>query len=200
MSEGHAASAGTLTGAEGPAPVAACCLFSCRSRRYAVRLDAVEEVNRVDSLVRLPLGPPRLAGLCVVRRAVVPVFWMDPPEADDRRAAGEHDLVLVLRIDHGSWGLLIDAEGIVVHQDGPAPESGPAEGVDPGRIVRDGKVYEVLDPAHTWHDLRMTVDAWYRSCVRSTRDAIGPGGSSPGSAGGSYRSSPARTTNWDGYS
>ncbi len=48
-------------------------LFRSEGVPFAVGLEAVAEVVEADRPVRLPLCPPRVLGLCTVRRDVVPV-------------------------------------------------------------------------------------------------------------------------------
>jgi hypothetical protein len=122
------------------------CLFSSRGRPWAVDLDAVVEVVEASSLVRVPMGPPQLVGLCAFRREVVPV--VDPlAAADPDGRLGS--TVLMLRTDRGPWGLRIDREGVAVAE---AACAGDARS-----ITRGETVHTILDPERAWHDVREAV-------------------------------------------
>src|SRR5438874_1226602 len=62
-----------------PQPPRAWCLFRCGRATLAVGLEAVAEVVEVERLVVLPHSPPRVLGLCALRREVIPVIGLVDP-------------------------------------------------------------------------------------------------------------------------
>lgn len=130
------------------------CLFRSGSRPCAVPLSAVVEVVRGDRLTRLPGSSPALAGLCILRRDVLPVFR----PAEGRGAAEPPSLagksfVLVLACSRGNWGLLIDPEGILVHGEGSVAAA--------REVIHDKTAYALIDPEEAWRELRASMEAWY---------------------------------------
>jgi purine-binding chemotaxis protein CheW len=146
------------------------CLFRSDGSPFAVGLEAVTEVVEADRTVRLPLSPPRVLGLCAVRRDVVPVVRLsghgeERPDESVRRIN-----VLILRTAHGSWGVRVDQEGTVVAEaaldDSDAgPDARPAAIL--GSIRREGTTYTVVDPELAWRDVRTDIEAHYTSFTRS---------------------------------
>ncbi len=141
------------------------CLFESASRLWAIPLENVAEIIAVDRLVRMPLCPPDLLGLCTLRREAIPVFW----PVHDGSSAGvlsPSHVVLILRVAQGLWGIPVLREGTVVHEDdqplGPANATGP-EGseADGDAIVRGKLTYRILDPEAAWHEARRSIERWY---------------------------------------
>lgn len=154
------------------------CLFTSGPHALGVAVGSVVEVIPRERLVRLPLCPRQVAGLCAYRGGFLPVVGLET--AGDRAEVGDDQgrAVLILWTESGSMGLLIDRRGVSV-EDGVAGLDG-AESTDlgglefAGTIARGGRRYRVLDPERTWQALRDRVEKWYR-------DALGPG--RPGGVG-----------------
>jgi purine-binding chemotaxis protein CheW len=124
----------------------------------------VAEVVEVDRLVPLPLCPPRVLGLCSLRRKVIPVVGLGRAEAGPAGAPGPKVLVLVLRTARGTWGARIDGEGTAVAEEPLDPDLPFEEGAGLtflGTVRRDDLAYAVIDPEATWRDLRGGVEHWY---------------------------------------
>jgi hypothetical protein len=73
---------------------------------------------------------------------------------------------MLLRGEHGLWGLQIDRGGTVV-VDGPLDDGPPApaevgEAVVLGTITRGGTTAAVIDPEATWRTVRDAIERWYR--------------------------------------
>ena len=139
------------------------CLFHCCGASYAVGLSAVAEVVEVERLVRLPHSPPRVLGLCALRREVIPIVSLDR-EDEPRADPFARLLMLVLRTARGDWGVRIDAEGTAVAEEPLDAAIPPVDrpGVSLLGTVRRGEaVYAAIDPEATWQSLRRGVDGWY---------------------------------------
>jgi len=143
-----------------PALSSAWCSFSSLGRLYRIRLDSVCQVVQVDRLIRLPMCPPRLVGLCKLGRDVIPVFVPFSEPVDRPASPGQTQLVLVLRATKGQWGFLVDPGGVHVHEDAPAGSvhTPPQE---PRSIDREQPDFVNVDPEATWEELRKLINHWY---------------------------------------
>lgn len=139
------------------------CLFQSGPRSYAIGLESVAEVVEVERLVRLPHSPPRLIGMCTLRREVMPVISLGASEQPS--PAGKH-VVLILQTGRGPWALEVSSEGTTVAEEpleGPPPEGGPEAlaTVFLGTVRRGETCYAVIDPDATWQGVRAEVERWY---------------------------------------
>ena len=149
-----------------PSPPRAWCCFRCGPASYAVGLDSVAEVVEVERLVRLPHTPPRVLGLCALRRDVVPVVALDRPESGTAGAGPGTLLVLILRHPQGAWGVRIDGEGTVVAEgplDSAVPDADGSGLTFLGTVRPEETAYAAIDPEASWRELRRGVEVWYRS-------------------------------------
>jgi purine-binding chemotaxis protein CheW len=148
------------------------CLFQCGQAGFAIALESVAEVVEVERLVRLPHSPPRVLGLCALRREVLPVIGMSDPGAEpDPAASTARVLVMILRTARGTWAVRIDPEGTAVAEeslDDPVPTGAAGGPVSFGTVSRGGASYAVIDPEATWLDVRQRAEDWY--CNQMGRD------------------------------
>jgi purine-binding chemotaxis protein CheW len=179
------------------APTRPWCLFRSTGGvgAFAVGLEAVAEVVEVERLVWMPHSPPRVLGLCTLRREVVPVIGLEPADCSGA-AAGPGQaprgklLALILRTSQGPWAIRIAPEGTMVVEEpleapGHAPQTGPVP--TPafpvpallGTVRRGETEHEVIDPERTWRNVRAGVESWYTdhwSRSAPSRDEPGGGG------------------------
>jgi purine-binding chemotaxis protein CheW len=142
------------------------CLFAIEGRPFAVVLAAVAEVVEAEQLVRLPLCSPRVLGLCTYRRDLLPVIALGPAPAVPTNVAHRQHVVLILRSEHGSWGIQVDRGGATVAQ-GPMDEAGsyptaPDGAVVIGSILRGEVFHSVIDTEATWRNVREAIECWYK--------------------------------------
>src|SRR3954465_10076815 len=105
--------------------VQAWCLVRIDAQPFAVALNAVAEIVEAEELVRLVLCSPRVLGLCTYRRDLFPVIaFSEAPSAAPAPVKGR-PLVMILRSEHGTWGIQIDRGGAVVAE-GPLDDRGAA--------------------------------------------------------------------------
>ena len=138
------------------------CLFQSGPRAYAIGLESVAEVVGVERLVRLPHSPPRVVGLCTLRREVMPVIRFG---LEVRSGSGGHTL-LVLRSGQGPWALEVSSEGTTVAEDAlegipPEPDPDCPGTTFLGTVRRGETTYAVIDPEATWRGVRAEVETWY---------------------------------------
>src|SRR5271154_934231 len=90
------------------------CLVRIDAQPFAVALSAVVEIVEAEELVRLPLCSPQVLGLCTYRRDLLPVIALGQ-DRDTAPAPGEgRPVVLILRSEHGTWGIKIDRDVVIV--------------------------------------------------------------------------------------
>jgi CheW-like domain len=148
-----------------PRPTRHWCLFQGSRRAYAVGLESVAEVVELERLVRLPHSPPRVLGLCTLRREVLPVIGLDRDDGASPEPTGMRP-VLILRTSRGTWAVQVAGEGTAVGEgalEGPCP---PPEPRAPwltflGTVRRGETVYAVIDPETTWKHVREGVETHY---------------------------------------
>ncbi|MFO0907594.1 MAG: chemotaxis protein CheW [Isosphaeraceae bacterium] len=150
----------------GTRPTRPWCLFQSGQSSYAIGLESVAEIVEFDRLVRLPQSPPRLAGLCVLRRDVLPIVGLEttpPAETEEHR---DRHLVLILKTSQGSWGIEVAAEGTVVAEEPLEAAPGRSDDVQPwftllGLVHRGESTYSAIDPEGTWQQVRRGVESYY---------------------------------------
>lgn len=140
-------------------------LFRCLDQPYAVRLESVSEIIPADRLIRLPLAPPELVGLCAIRRDIIPVVALPGGPSRPASSLDATSAVLVLHAEQGVWGIGISREGVAVveaepQEDRLAPAPGHPE-MPHRTICRCGSVYSVIHPERAWAGVRASVVRWY---------------------------------------
>jgi purine-binding chemotaxis protein CheW len=142
------------------------CLVRIGAQPFAVALPAVAEVVEAEELVRLPLCPPRILGLCTYRRDLIPVVGLLETSATTTGRGEGRPLVLLLRSEHGTWGIEIDRGGTVVaegrldERNASPLDSGGTVFI--GSITRGESVSAVIDHEATWRNIRKQVEDWYK--------------------------------------
>lgn len=133
------------------------CLFTCGTRRFALPVAALEGMIEPGPLVRLPLAPARVLGLCSHRRQVLPVFRFD-----EEGAAGGPLAVLLVRTDQGNWGIRADRQGVALI-DGRVVSGGVEGPGATGTVLHEGRTHTYIDPERAWQALRGEVEREYAS-------------------------------------
>lgn len=150
------------------------CLFNCQQEGHALAVDRVVEVIEPNRLVRLPLGPPPLLGVCAYRGGVVPVAWSGDGERPVIHDLASGVVVLIIRGRQGPWGLAIDRSGVTVAVDAWArgydePRSAGFLMIV-GETDRAGEPLGIVDADRSWDQLRSHFVGWYGAL--SGRDAV----------------------------
>jgi chemotaxis signal transduction protein len=160
------------------------CLFRTDAGPMAVSVESVTEVLETDTLVPLAWSPPQVVGLCSYHRDVIPVVVLGPlargahdnvsgerDQAPARDPAGEkagtHDqsrsLVLILKTEHGAWGIRVDSESTTISRESPeyhSPRMLASGAALIGIVQLAGTCYEIIDAEATWRGLRSVVSRW----------------------------------------
>jgi len=100
--------------------------FTVDGRFLGVDVTSVREVLRPQEMTRVPLAPPRVAGLINLRGEIVTAI--DLRVALGRRQLGKSDrpMNVVVTTEHGSVSVLVDAVGDVLEVDEDAFERPPS--------------------------------------------------------------------------
>ena len=125
------------------------CLIRIDTQPFAVALSAVAEIVEAEELVRLPLCSPRVRGLCTYRRDLLPVIALGRTPAVAAAPGAGRLVVLILRSEHGCWGIQID-RGVTIVAAGSLDEHctsyvAPEEAVVIGSITHGLATYSVID-------------------------------------------------------
>jgi purine-binding chemotaxis protein CheW len=142
------------------------CLVRIDTQPFAVALNAVAEIVETEALVRLPLCSSQVLGLCTYRRELVPVIDLSKRPTTAPGLVEGRFVVLILRGEHGMWGIKID-RGVMVVADVPLDPPGrlPA-GIDRpviiGSVTRNDASHSVIDVEATWRIVRETIESGYK--------------------------------------
>jgi chemotaxis signal transduction protein len=183
------------------------CLFRGDAGPMAVSVESVAEVLEIDTLVRMAWSPPNVAGMCSYHREVVPVVKLGPlprDVGDDllcgqdqtvvKDTAGENSgadelarcVVLILRTEHGAWGIRVDSENTVMSREPPeyhAPRLHASGLVLIGIVRLAGTCYGIVDAEATWRGLRSAIADWCGLISDSSPPSPLPSGEEPIPAG-----------------
>jgi chemotaxis signal transduction protein len=186
------------------------CLFRGDTVPLGVSMESVAEVLQTDSLVRLPWSPPQVVGMCSYHREVVPVVTLGDlsrevskyhvEERDERDQAGANGsprtngaiedrtgcVVLILKTEHGAWGLRVDSANTIMSRESPefdAPQMNASGAVLVGSVCRAGTCYGIIDAEATWRGLRSSVGRWLALTGEILPSSLMPSGEEPIQAG-----------------
>jgi hypothetical protein len=151
-----------------PAAGSVYCLLANSAPPLAVALDAVVGFMDATRIVRLPLCPPSVVGLCSYRGGFIPAIRVAESIGGREQTSPEparDAAVLVLRTPHGELGLIIHREGVSIAEDCAIRTREarrlPTGFVTGGSLEQNGTSFSVLDTALTWRALRETLDDWH---------------------------------------
>jgi chemotaxis signal transduction protein len=183
------------------------CLFRGDGGPMAVSVESVAEVLETDTLVRLAWSPPQVVGMCSYHREVVPVVVLGPLPRDvgddllkgqDQGVAtdtagekvGIEDrtrcVVLILRTEHGAWGIRVDSEHTIMSRESAEYHSPRMYANGPvliGIVRLAGTCYGILDAEATWRGIRSAVGRWSGLISESNPSSPLPSGEEPIPAG-----------------
>ena len=118
---------------------------------YGVEVEHVQEVLRSQSITRVPLAPPAVAGLINLRGQVVTAIELRERLGRPARPAGTEAVVIVVRLHGEAVSLLVDSIADVVDVDlrdfeaPPDTLDGSARELIRGAFKLDGHLLLALD-------------------------------------------------------
>ena len=118
---------------------------------YGVEVEHVQEVLRSQSITRVPLAPPAVAGLINLRGQVVTAIELRERLGRPARQAGTEAVVIVVRLHGEAVSLLVDSIADVVDVDvrdfeaPPDTLDGSARDLIRGAYKLDGQLLLALD-------------------------------------------------------
>jgi purine-binding chemotaxis protein CheW len=118
---------------------------------YGVEVEHVQEVLRSQSITRVPLAPPAVAGLINLRGQVVTAIELRERLGRPARPAGTEAVVIVVRLHGEAVSLLVDSIADVVDVDvrdfeaPPDTLDGAARELIRGAYKLDGHLLLALD-------------------------------------------------------
>jgi purine-binding chemotaxis protein CheW len=118
---------------------------------YGVEVEHVQEVLRSQSITRVPLAPPAVAGLINLRGQVVTAIELRERLGRPTRPAGTEAVVIVVRLHGEAVSLLVDSIADVVDVDvrdfeaPPDTLDGAARELIRGAYKLDGHLLLALD-------------------------------------------------------
>ena len=118
---------------------------------YGVEVEHVQEVLRSQSITRVPLAPPAVAGLINLRGQVVTAIELRERLGRPPRPAGTDAVVIVVRLHGEAVSLLVDSIADVVDVEAgdfeapPDTLDGQARELIRGAYKLDGKLLLALD-------------------------------------------------------
>jgi chemotaxis signal transduction protein len=160
------------------------CFFRGDAGPMAIAVESVSEVLETDTLIRLAWSPPQVVGMCSYHREVVPVVKLGPlPRDGGEEVLSEQDhtvaidatgeiggidratkrVVLILKTEHGAWGIRVDSENTIMSQESPECHSPRTYANGPvliGIVRLAGICHAIVDAEATWRGLRSAVCQW----------------------------------------
>jgi chemotaxis signal transduction protein len=179
------------------------CLFRGDAGPMAIAVESVAEVLETDTLVRLAWSPPQVVGMCSYHREVVPVVKLgpiplevgeEPLRGQDQAIAidpaGEQVgidersrcVVLILKTEHGAWGIRVDSENTIMSRESPEYHSPRIYAHGPvliGTVRLAAACYRILDTEATWRGLRSAIGQWCKLGSESNTSCPLPTGEEP---------------------
>lgn len=120
--------------------------FEVGSEEFAVDILAVQEINRLTPLTRVPQSPPEVEGVINLRGTIIPVMDLRRRFGLPASAGGEHSRIVVIEVHGRVIGFIVDRvhEVLRISTDviEPAPEMACA--IDAGFIAGVGKLHDRL--------------------------------------------------------
>ncbi|MFZ5653093.1 MAG: chemotaxis protein CheW [Pseudomonadota bacterium] len=157
-----------VAGANGNERTAKWVAFRLEQETYGIDVRWVREVLRPAEIVPVPGAPDQVLGIINLRGSVVTVIDARKRFRFGQVAADEHSRIIVLELDVGTLGLFVDEVEEVIALNEADREPPPSIGrqanssyveavakvgdrmlilIDPLRIIEEGDLEEVLEPA-----------------------------------------------------
>jgi purine-binding chemotaxis protein CheW len=105
MSRTHATGASTRPGGDSQLQLVT---FEVASEEFAVDILAVQEINRMMELTRVPQSPPDVQGVMNLRGTIIPVMYLRRRFGLPAAPASEHSRIVVVEAHGRVIGFIVD--------------------------------------------------------------------------------------------
>lgn len=127
MSAGHSAVAKGLSTAAGTAgEQLQLVTFGIGDEEFGVDILAVQEINRMMELTRVPQSPPEVEGVINLRGKIIPVLDLRTRFGLPQSARGEQSRIVVVEVHGKILGFIVDRVHEVLRIDSSIVEPAPA--------------------------------------------------------------------------
>ncbi|MCC6284952.1 MAG: purine-binding chemotaxis protein CheW [Phycisphaerales bacterium] len=99
--------------------------FQVAGEEFAVDILAVQEINRMMSLTRVPQSPPEIEGVINLRGKIIPVLDLRSRFGLPRSDRNEHNRIIVVEVHGRVIGFIVDRVHEVLRIDGSIVEPAP---------------------------------------------------------------------------
>ncbi|MBB1486315.1 chemotaxis protein CheW [Oceanospirillum sediminis] len=123
--------------------------FSLGGERYVHSVEVVKEVLPFSEVFPVPGAPPEIMGIVNIRGEVVTIVSGHQLLTLMKPDKGSNLFILVLELDIGLWGVVVDAVTEIASFDSqsiePAPETSQKAEVIRGMVYKDNLLHIVAD-------------------------------------------------------
>lgn len=84
-------------------------IFNLAEQEYGINITAVQEIIRPPKVIKLPNSPSYVLGVTNLRGSIIPVIDLQARLGFRAVEIGEQSRVIIIRVNGGSYGVIVDA-------------------------------------------------------------------------------------------